>query len=58
MKSIKIASLFLLILLLKSGFSQKISGKVFEEIREESKNRQESIPGKCVLAKCTRRNCY
>ena len=28
-----------------SGFSQKISGKVFEEIKEESKNRQESIPG-------------
>lgn len=45
MKSIKIVSLFLLILLVKSGFSQKISGKVYEEIKEESKKTQESLPG-------------
>ena len=45
MKSIKVVSLLLLILLVKSGFSQKISGKVFEEIKEGAKNRQESLPG-------------
>jgi outer membrane receptor protein involved in Fe transport len=45
MKSYKIISLFLLILLVKSSFSQKISGKVYEEITVESKNQKEYLPG-------------
>src|SRR3989338_3462537 len=45
MKSYKIISLFLLILLVKNSFSQKISGKVYEEITVESKNQKEYLPG-------------
>lgn len=45
MKSVKIINLFLLFVFVKNGFSQKISGKVYEEITVESKIKKEYLPG-------------